>query len=67
MCIEFQNLSCQVRTYLCHLVMAVLSSRCGHHIFGCGFFYLLFSSPNFSRRRLDVYHTSTHGMALVRI
>jgi len=38
----------------------------------CGFFYLLsssilFSSPNLSRRRLDVYHTSTHGVVLVRI
>jgi len=32
----------------------------------CGFFYL-FSSPNLSRRRLDVYYTSTHGVALVRI
>jgi len=28
-------------------------------------FYLL-SSPNLSRRRLDVYHTSTHDVALVR-
>ena len=28
---------------------------------------LSFSSPNLSRRRLDVYHTSTHGVALVRI
>jgi len=33
----------------------------------CGFFFLsffffhLFSSPNLSRRRVDVYHTSTHG------
>jgi len=25
--------------------------------------YLLFSSPNLSRRRSDVYHTSTHGVA----
>jgi len=25
------------------------------------------SSPNLSRRRLDVCHTSTHGVALVRI
>jgi len=35
----------------------------------CGFFFLLFflSSPNLSRRRLDVYHTFTHGVALVRI
>ena len=35
----------------------------------CGllFFLLFFSSPNLSRRRLDVCHTSTHGVALVRI
>ena len=33
----------------------------------CDFFLLFFSSPNFSGRRLDVYHTSTHGVALVRI
>jgi len=26
-----------------------------------------FPSPNLSGRRLDVYHTSTHGVALVRI
>ena len=32
----------------------------------CGFFFL-FSSPNLSRRRWDVYHTSTYGVALVRI
>ena len=34
-------------------------------------FYLLsfffFSSPNLSGRRLDVYHTSAHGVALVQI
>ena len=36
----------------------------------CGFYLLLllfFSSPNLSGHRLDVYHTSTHGVALVRI
>jgi len=45
----------------------------------CGYFFLLlllllllllspfFSSPNLSHRRLDVYHTSTHGVVLVRI
>ena len=36
----------------------------------CGFFLLFsssFSSPNLSRRRLDVCRTSTHGVALVRI
>jgi len=26
-----------------------------------------FSSPNLSGRKLDVYHTSTYGVALVRI
>ena len=31
------------------------------------FFRSFFSSPNLSGRRLDVYHTSTHGVALVRI
>jgi len=30
-------------------------------------FLLLFSSPNLSRRKLDVCHTCTHGVALVRI
>jgi len=28
---------------------------------------IFFSSPNLSGRRLDVYHISTHGVALVRI
>jgi len=31
------------------------------------FFSIFFSSPNLSRRRLDVCHTSTHDVALVRI
>jgi len=30
-------------------------------------FFFLFSSPNLSSRRLDVYHASTHDVALVRI
>ena len=37
----------------------------------CGFFLssssFFFSSPNLSGCRLDVYHTSTHGVDLVRI
>jgi len=32
-----------------------------------GYSFLLFSSPNLSRRRLGVCHTSTSGVALVRI
>ena len=48
----------------------------GHYIFALWFLsiyllsiYLLsfFSSPNLSGHRSDVYYTSTHGMALVRI
>ena len=31
------------------------------------FFFFFYSSPNLSGHRLDVYHTSTHGVALVRI
>jgi len=30
-------------------------------------FFFFISSPNLSRHRLDVYHTSTYGVALVRI
>jgi len=39
-------------------------------MFSCCFFFLLsffISSPNLSGQRLDVYHTSTYGVALVRI
>ena len=52
------------------LFMAALHSRMRTYIFSsCGFFFLSFfiSSPNLSGRTLDVYHTSTHGVALVRI
>jgi len=50
--------------------MAALRSRCGTLYF-CpvvsSVFFYFFSSPNLSRHRLDVYHTSTHGVVLVRI
>ena len=55
------------------LFMAAVHSRCGHYIFALWFLsiYLLlsffYSSPNLSGRTLDVYLTSTHGVALVRI
>jgi len=55
---------------VCFFVMAALCNRAGHYIFALWFLssiYLLFSSPNLSGRRLDVYHTLTHGVALVRI
>ena len=48
--------------------------RAGHYIFVLWFLSIYlsiylssFSSPNLSGHRLDVYHTSTHGVALVRI
>jgi len=48
-------------------LMAALCKRACHYIFALWFLLSFFSSPNFSDRRLDVYHTSTHGVALVRI
>jgi len=48
--------------------MAALCNRAGHHIFAlCILPSIFFSSPNLSGRRLHVYHTSTHGVALVQI
>jgi len=58
------------RSALTHiLVMAALRSRCGHYIFAPWFLssMFFFSSPNLSGCRLDVYHTSTHGVALLQI
>ena len=59
---------------LCGLFMVALCNRETIYIFMLWFVLLLllllllfFSSPNLSRRRLDVCHTSTHGVALVRI
>jgi len=48
------------------LGMATIRLCIGPH---SSYIYLLsfFSSPNLSSRRLDVYHTSTHGVAVVRI
>ena len=50
-------------------VMAALCNRAGHYIFALWFLSssFFFSSPNLSGRRLDVYHTSAPGVALVRI
>jgi len=54
------------------LFMVALCNRADHYIFMLWFvlllsFFLFFSSPNLSGRRLDVYHTLAHGVALVRI
>jgi len=53
--------------------MVALWNRADHYIFALWLLLLsfflssFFFSPNLSRRRLDVCHTSTHGVALVRI
>jgi len=69
----WQNRSLSIMTSV-YLIMAALRSRCGHYIFALWFLSSsssssssFFSSPNLSHRRLNVYHTCTHGMALVRI
>jgi len=54
-----------------HLYLAGQPSRWAlAHILVLSLFSYLsifLSSPNLSGRTLDVYHTSTHGVALVRI
>jgi len=45
--------------------MVALCNRETIYIFMLSSFFI--SSPNLSGQRLDVYHTSTHGVALVRI
>jgi len=49
--------------------MVALWNRADHYIFALWLFLscFFFFSPNLSRRRLDVCHTSTHGVALLRI
>ena len=71
----FFNKTCFVFFLLKHvcslcriLIMVALWNRADHYIFILWFLLLsifFFSSPNLSGRRLDVYHTSSHGVALV--
>jgi len=55
------------------LFMAALCNRGAIIFLACDFYlsiflsFFFFSSPNLSGRRSDVCHTSTHGVALVRI
>ena len=67
MCTDCVQMFCD--TLLQLLFMAALHSRCGHYIFALWFllFSFFISSTNLSGRRLDVYHTSTHGVALVMV
>jgi len=59
------GLNMKVRT-LASIIMVALCNRADHYIFIL-FLLSFISSPNLSRRRLDVYHTLAHGVALVRI
>jgi len=63
--------SCNWFSYsLVIVIMVALCNRAGHYIFILWFLLLsffFFSSPILRRRILDVYHTSTHGVALVLI
>jgi len=64
------NISNEAAHFLLVFIMAALHSRCGHYIFVLWFFFLLsffYSSLNLSCHRWDVYHTITHGVALVQI
>ena len=75
--LRFQARGRRKRPNLGLVFMAALCTRTGHYIFALWFLssiylsiYLsifFFSLPNLSGRRLDVYHTLTHGVALVRI
>jgi len=61
-----------MKIYMVSLFMVALWNRADHYIFMLFLLLLLsyfffISSPNLSGQRLDVYHTSTHGVALVRI
>ena len=50
--------------------MVALCNRADHYTFALWFLsssFLFYSSPNLKTHRLDVYHTSTHGVALVQI
>jgi len=59
--------------WLTFLVLVALWNGADYYIFILWFLlsfflpFFFFSSPNLSRHRLDIYHTSTHGEALVRI
>jgi len=66
-------LCCSCHVFIVSLIMAACVTD-GNIMFSLWFLlssfflsFFLFSSPNLSRRKLDVGHTCTHGVALVRI
>ena len=76
LCLEFPCLVMSLVSWLCldcvsvrlsMLIMVALWNRADHYIFALWFLPSFFSFPNLSCLRLDICHTSTHGVALVRI
>ena len=64
-CLQQHARNCHSNNFM---FMVTLWNRADHYIFMLWFLSIFFfSSPNVSGRTLDVYHTSTHGVALVRI
>jgi len=57
--------------YVCYtdgnVIMVAHSHGQAIIFYSCGFFFFLFSSPVLNSRRVDVYHNSTHDVALVQI
>ena len=60
---------CQLLCYGVSILLLFSILWAGHYIFALLFlsFFFFLSLPNLSGHRLDIYHTSTHGVALVRI
>jgi len=70
--VDYDNMGPSLQLIGARFFMVALCNRETIYIFMLWFVLLsscssFFSSPNLSRRILDVCHTSTHGVALVRI
>jgi len=57
----------EMQQHICTVFIYGLPYVIGQTIYIFILFLSFFSSPNLSGRKLDVCHTSTHGVALVRI
>ena len=72
---DVRALNCFTSVVFYFTFMVALCIRADHYIFILFLSFFLsfflsssfFSSPNLSGRRLDVYHTLAHGVALVQI
>ena len=62
-----QRLYVHLAIEILSLIMVARRPLYFHPVVCSSFCFFFFSSPNLSRRRVDVRHTCTHGVALVRI